>query len=176
MRPLLILDLDETLIHAAEAPLNREASFRCGRYHVYERPYAREFCAACSRHYELAVWTSASAEYAHCVVDHVLEGVRTAFVWSREKCTRRFDADAREYYWVKDLRKVKRAGYDLSRTLFVDDSRRMLERNYGNLVLVSGFTGDPRDDELSLLSEYLAGVAGCADLRALEKRGWRTAG
>jgi hypothetical protein len=173
MRPLLILDLDETLIHAVEAPLDHDASFRCGQYHVYERPFAREFCQACTRDYDLAVWTSSTAGYAQCVVEHVADGAPVAFLWTRDQCTRRHDPETQEYYWVKDLKKVKRAGYDLKRVLFVDDTRQKLERNYGNLILVSEYTGDRDDRELVQLSGYLAGIAGVEDFRALEKRAWR---
>lgn len=42
VNPLLILDLDETLIHATEQP-EREADFQIFHYHVYKRPYLEEF-------------------------------------------------------------------------------------------------------------------------------------
>ncbi len=173
MRPLLILDLDETLIHAVEVPLAHDASFRCGQYFVYERPFVREFCNSCSRYYDLAVWTSSTADYAQCVVEHIMDGGQTAFLWVRDQCTRRYDPEAKEHYWVKDLRKVKRSGYDLKRVLVVDDTRQKLERNYGNLILVSEFNGDPQDRELDQLSGYLGGIVGVEDLRAIEKQGWR---
>jgi len=35
---LLILDLDETLVHASERELERSADFRLVGYHVYLRP------------------------------------------------------------------------------------------------------------------------------------------
>jgi hypothetical protein len=36
---LLILDLDETLIYAAEIPLARSPDFLVYDYHLYKRPY-----------------------------------------------------------------------------------------------------------------------------------------
>jgi RNA polymerase II subunit A small phosphatase-like protein len=90
-RPLLILDLDETLMHAAEAPLDRAATLRCGPYFVYERPFAREFCERCALHYELAVWTSSTAAYARIVVEEIVGHAPLSFLWSRERCVRRFD-------------------------------------------------------------------------------------
>lgn len=169
----MILDLDETLIHAAEAPLDRDAAFRCGPYHVYERPHVPEFLQACARHYEIAVWTSSTADYAACVVEHVMHGVCLEFLWARDRCTKCLDPESQEHYWVKDLKKVRRVGYDLERVLVVDDTRQKLERNYGNLVLVQEFTGDPDDRELVRLADYLVAIAGTADLRAIEKRSWR---
>ncbi len=40
---LLILDLDETLIHATENELNFSADFRFDRYFIYKRPYLDQF-------------------------------------------------------------------------------------------------------------------------------------
>lgn len=49
-RILLILDLDETLIYASEAALDREPDFT-----VYRRPWLDEFLARCERNFDLAV-------------------------------------------------------------------------------------------------------------------------
>ncbi len=173
-RPLLILDLDETLVHATDAPLEFAAAFRCGPYYVYERPFVREFCASAAEHYELAVWTSASADYAQCVVDRIMGVSALGFLWTRDRCTRRLDPDMREHYWVKDLKKVRRVGYDLRRVLVVEDTIRKLERQYGNVVLVREFTGDPQDRELVFLAKYVLGIAARQDFRVIDKRGWRS--
>jgi len=171
-RPLLILDLDETLIHTAMAPLAIPHDFRCLDYYVHERPFLREFLASVSAAWDLAVWTSSSADYAGCIRNHIFADLPLSFMWTRERCTRRFDAESRQYYPVKDLRKVKNAGYDLRRVLMIDDTPQMLERNYGNLVVVQEFTGDSADRELLALAMYLAGLVSEGDLRAIEKRGW----
>ena len=77
-------------------------------------------------------------------------------------------------YWVKDLKKVKRLGYDLNRMLMVDDTPSKLQRNYGNAVYVSSFEGDPADRELLSLAPYLLSLVDCDDFRTIEKRGWRS--
>ena len=87
--------------------------------------------------------------------------------------TNRWDQELQEHYWVKDLKKVKRAGHDLERVLIVDDTPKKIERNYGNLVLVREFTGDPGDDELAPLADYLVSIAGLSNLRDMDKRNWR---
>ena len=79
----------------------------------------------------------------------------------------------RQYYWVKDLRKVRRLGYDLRRVIFIDDTARKLERSYGNLVRVRPFKGDPDDDELLHLARYLDRLDREENIRAVEKRYWR---
>lgn len=172
-RPLAILDLDETLVFATENPRRTSFDFRCGQYFVSIRPGVTSFLAQISSLYQLAVWTSSNAPYAQCVVDHVFARDELAFVWSRGRCTRRFDATLYEEYWIKDLRKVRRRGYQLERVVFVDNTPQKLERNYGNLVKVSSWNGCPADQELKHLARYLAWLAEQPNFRVLEKRGWR---
>ena len=77
------------------------------------------------------------------------------------------------HYFVKDLRKVKRLGFDLSRVLVVDDTPQKLERNYGNALYVQPYFGDAADDELPKLASYLRTLVASEDVRQVEKRGWR---
>jgi RNA polymerase II subunit A small phosphatase-like protein len=167
------LDLDETLIYASERPLATDHDFRCGTCFIHKRPFVHEFLDICARAYDLGVWTSATMDYAQCIQLVLFDGFPLAFLWARDRCIQRYDVESREYYWVKDLKKVKRAGFELDRVLMVDDTRRNLERNYGNLVVVSKFAGDPADRELMHLADYLGELAGEEDLRRIEKRGWR---
>jgi len=121
----------------------------------------------------LAVWTSSSRDYAQIVVSEVFEGFELEFAWARDRCTREFDYEYQEQYWIKNLKKVKREGYNLDRVLFVDNTPKKLERNYGNIVIVRDFEGDREDKELANLSSYLTALGSESDLRSIEKRGWR---
>ena len=116
MQLLLILDLDETLIFATESPLSRVSDFRVGTHHIYKRPYLDAFIETCARQFEMAVWTSASESYGTEVVQHLFPShIDPKFVWTRNRCVRKFDGDRFEYQWIKDLKKVKRLGYHLER-------------------------------------------------------------
>lgn len=174
-RTLLILDLDETLIFGTEMPLARPADFiACELYHVYARPHVADFLAACGRAFELAVWTSSTEDYAGEVVSRLFRdrsGLR--FLWGRERCTLYSDFERGTSYWLKDLKKVVKLGYGLERILVVDDSPEKLRRNYGNHIAVAPYEGDPADDELPALVAYLQTLRDAADVRAVEKRGWR---
>ena len=90
-RLLIILDLDETLVYAAEQPLERPCDFRAGAgYHVYLRPHVGTFLGACLEEFDLAVWSSAGADYVAQVVGRLFaEPSRLRFAWSGERCTRR---------------------------------------------------------------------------------------
>lgn len=172
---LLILDLDETLIYSAFEPLDRPADFRVGTYHTYMRPGAREFIAFCRMHFRVAVWTSSTELYAQAIVEELFGADhRLEFLWSRERCIEVFDSETRSHEWVKDLAKVRRQGFDLEQILVVDDSPRLLARNYGNLIRVLPFRGDTEDRELRMLASYLLELKDVANVRAIDKRGWRS--
>jgi TFIIF-interacting CTD phosphatase-like protein len=170
---LLILDLDETLVFADESPLAWEPDFVLPPYSGYFRPGLSEFVRRVGQHYDLAVWTSSSSEYAHRVCALVFADPSSlAFVWARDRCTpeRNFDTDT--WTHAKRLKKLRRKGYDLRRVLMVDDSPEKHSRNYGNLVAVKPFFGDRDDRELSHLAPYLVALSVVDNVRAIEKRTW----
>jgi RNA polymerase II subunit A small phosphatase-like protein len=171
-KPLLILDLDETLIFSTIQGLTKPGDFKCFEYLVYKRPFVASFLSGCAEHFDLAVWTSSTIDYARCIVAELFAGLNLEFLWARERCTRRYDFELQEPYWVKDLRKVKSAGFPLERVLMVDDTPRKLERNYGNIVRVSEFRGESSDRELIALLDYLIELSREDDFRRIEKRGW----
>lgn len=173
-KALLVLDLDETLVHATEGPLEFEPQHEVPPYFLYTRPGLQQFLGHVSNHFRLAVWTSSSPAYAEAVCPLVFsETQRLEFVWASDRCTptRIFENDS--WCHAKPLKKLKRRGYDLARVLVVDDSPAKHTRNYGNLVQVAPFMGDPNDDELSHLAQYLTQLAAIADVRNIEKRQWR---
>lgn len=170
---LVILDLDETLVHSPDAPLSRPPDFAAGPYPVYERPGLRPFLDALFARYAVAVWTAAGHDYASAVLDHVTPpGAAFAFFWSSERCTRRFDHETRQHFTVKRLRKVAKLGYDLNRVVMVDDSPEKHVLNYGNLVHIAPFLGALDDHHLAALLPYLAHLAETPNVRAIEKRHW----
>jgi RNA polymerase II subunit A small phosphatase-like protein len=149
---LLILDLDETLIFSSEVPLDRSADLRLGDYYTYKRPGLDCFLEFAFLHFNVAVWTSSEADYARLAIDSLFPVVeRLRFIWTRDRCTLRTDQETRQTYWVKDLRKVKRAGFPLDQILVVDDSPEKLERNYGNYIRIEPFYGELADSELHRL-------------------------
>lgn len=173
-KALLVLDLDETLVHATEVPAEFEPHHEVSPYFLYLRPGLKEFLMQMSGLFRLAVWTSSSPAYARAVCPLVFSEVqRLEFVWASNRCTptRNFENDS----WsnAKPLKKLKRRGYDLARVLVVDDSPEKHTRNYGNLVQVAPFEGNPNDDELAHLARYLAQLAALPDFRSIEKRQWR---
>ncbi len=173
-RTLLILDIDETLVFSADEPLERAPDCMIGSYHVYLRPFLRESLNQIALWYDVAVWSSGSGIYVRSVVDAIFPpDYGLQFVWSNERCTRRFDGERSEFFYAKDLSKVKSLGRSLDRVLMIDDSPEKLWRHYGNHIRVAPFMGDSTDDELRVLLPFLELLRDLPSVRSVEKRGWR---
>jgi RNA polymerase II subunit A small phosphatase-like protein len=174
MKNLLILDLDETLVYATEKEIRPDYNSVADPYFVFFRPHVERFLKNLNEYYEIAVWTSSSSEYAQAVVGALPFVSNPRFVWSRKRCTQVYDSEARKYRFIKDLKKIKKRGYDLNKVLVVDDSPKKLYRSYGNHIHIKPYFGDLEDNELLLLEEYLISIADSQTVRSMEKRFWRT--
>jgi len=173
-RHLLILDLDETLVHATSVHLARSPDFEIPPYVLYLRPGVLDFLDWVLTCFRVAVWTSSSPKYAEIVTNILFDDPsKLEFVWARNRCTPRRDFE-RDIWWdSKSLHKVKRRGYDLRHVLAIDDNPEKYARNYGNLVAVSPYQGSADDDELHYLRRYLEQLMLHPNVRNIEKRAWR---
>jgi TFIIF-interacting CTD phosphatase-like protein len=173
---LLVLDLDETLIHArsrGETDLPWPPQRQVAHFRVYLRPGVQTFMnEVLDRFAAVGVWTSASSDYAVAMLDRIVARDRLRFIFARDRCTPRRDVDLDEHYWVKDIRKLDGFGFDPRQILFVDDKARGLERSYSNLVAVPPFLGDPDDRLLGKLLGYLDRLGLVDDVRKIDKRQW----
>ncbi len=169
----MVLDLDETLVHASVTMLERACDFRCHGYLVYLRPSLHHVLDGLRNGFDVAVWTSSGEDYAKCVVDKAFpEGYPLQFVWSSERCTLHFDPETQQRHWLKNLHKLRRRGADLRRVLCVDDSPEKHLRNYGNLIRVPEYRGELEDNTLPRLLSYIGTLADVPDVRRIEKRAW----
>lgn len=170
---LLILDLDETLIHATSDPVNQNYHFTFNKYFVYKRPHLKWFLENAALDFDLAIWSSADDTYVQNIVDlSGLSDIDIKFIWGRSKCTTRRNFDLDEYVHEKRLKKVKKLGYSLEKMLIVDDSPEKTKENYGNAVYIKPFKGSEEDHELKKLLDYLKTIKDSPNVRTIEKRGW----
>lgn len=72
------------------------------------------------------------------------------------------------------MKKVKRRGYDLKQVLIVDDTPSTWQRNYGNAIHIESYWGSRIDDHLLHLLTYLEYIGHERDVRAVDKRRWRS--
>jgi TFIIF-interacting CTD phosphatase-like protein len=172
---LVVLDLDETLLHARDEPLARPAELDVSGYHVYLRPGLEAFLDHVFLRFAVGVWTSSGSDYANAVIRQVFGHRVPRFLFTSAQCTQRRDLETLEVHWLKDIRKLRAQGFPNSRIVFVDDSPEKLARSYGNLIRVTPFEGDLEDRELAALTRYLDTLIDPAvDVRRIEKRGWQS--
>lgn len=173
-RILLILDVDETLIHADESSGTRPANFHVGHYSVCRRPGLEDFFQSLRADFTFAIWSSSESRYLSDILKQILPNeLDLAFVWDRTRCTQRIDHERQTTYFSKNLKKVRRLGYDLDRVLIIDDTPEKVEQYFGNALYVTPWYGDPSDTELPRLAAYLQTLCHLTNLRSLEKRFWR---
>lgn len=173
---LVILDLDETLIHAKEKGLIRglPVDFYAGPFPVYKRPDVDLFIQQLFLQYKVAVWTSASPLYAREVVNNLFGKYkdRLEFVWDSTRCTWGYDPYWQRRRSYKKLYKVRRKGYNIERVIAIDDTPSKWAHSYGNLVRVPEWEGEQDDTILYRLLPYLQWLNMHSNVRAVEKRGW----
>ena len=174
-RILLILDIDETLIRASRHELDTKPDFILYEYYIYKRPYLDLFLRECSTYYDLAIWSSAGKHYVKGIVDKIMpDSIKLKHVWDISRCVYHRSRDVPEIALLKDLRKLKKKGHSLQKMLIIENSPGKVKRNYGNAIYVKDFIGDPEDNELLLLKEYLKTMHDKDNVRKIEKRNWRT--
>ena len=138
------------------------------------RPFLREFLEAVVLWFDVAVWSSGSDPYVHAIAERIFPSTAVLqFVWSRDRCTQRFDPEKQDHYWAKNLEKVKRKGFTLARVLVIDDSPEALADHYGNHLKLQRFEGQANDSELRDVLPFLKWLSGIENLRSVEKRRWR---
>lgn len=171
---LVVLDLDETLVHVTENALVGIApKFQWDNYFVYTRPGLETFLVSLCAQYQVGIWSSAGDEYVAGIVEAIRpSNVTFDFVWGRSKCTACRDFDLDCYYWEKRLDKLKKRAR-LEKIVIVDDSPEKSRNNYGNAIYITPFAGAPEDDELTPLLNYLVSLKDIENVRRLEKRNWK---
>jgi RNA polymerase II subunit A small phosphatase-like protein len=157
---LIVFDLDETLVHATEAPLPYAHTFQVNPYFVYVRPFASELIKFCASHFDIAVWSSSSERYVETVTAEVFGSTfPVAFSWAVTKCVQKVDPRSNGYVYVKDLRKVMKHGYAADEIIVIDDSPEKLQRQPTRHLCLPAFTGDPSDTELLGVIERVKAMA-----------------
>ena len=176
-RMLIVLDLDETLLHADDT--NKEIPTPCDftfeTYRVWLRPGLEDFLKSLNTWADLAIWSSSTEDYLAAMLSHFPWQPDWRFRSHRDHCTLRRNPELDSWTFTKNLDKITRLGFSLDRVLMVDDSPEKIPRHYGNLVPMPPFYGEPDDPFLRLLANYLASLAPLPSIRRIEKRHWSRA-
>lgn len=172
-RPLLVLDLDNTLIYCSDHYFPESQMSTCHGY-LSVRNGVSDFIERAYKSYDLMVWSNSGPRY----VDDIL-----AMIWPSKipmvdtfysTNSRIKGENGMGIPFFKDMRKIskKHPQYPIERILGIDDLPKTYSQNYGNLVAVRAFTGT-QDDELPRLSEFIEKISSKPNFRKIEKRHWR---
>jgi len=141
-------------------------------YYVYERPGLRDSLQAlvADERCQLHVWTAGSCAYAYTILKRA--GVLDAFdsIIGSEFCTKLwFDEHGmahtqpdigRKLRFAKDLSRLAERGFNLNKTIMIDNSRMTVVGDMNNLLVIPTYSGDPEDTCLPDLARLFTEVDG----------------
>jgi Dullard-like phosphatase family protein len=176
-KPLLVLDLDNTLITAVhkayltgvyEYPSDFMVSD--DNLHVNVRPHLSEFMNYAFNNWRVALWTAASEGYAREILKKCgIDANKLEFLKFKEDCDKEF------YYGdtihIKDLSKISE---DLSRVVLVDDKETSGIRQKDNTIVIPAYisAAQTADDRLLKLIYFLEEMKNAPDFRSVNKVDW----
>lgn len=170
-RKLLVLDLDETLVHTMTrgyhrncqmVELQRTNAAMSSFYYVAKRPFCIDFLRAVMQWYDLAIFTASVSEYADPIIDLLEHDVGERVFRQRlyrDSCESTFNGG-----YVKDL---KVFGLDLGRVILLDNSPASYSRQLGNGLAIEGWISDPSDHALLQLLPLLFALRYTSDVRSV---------
>ena len=154
-RDVLLLDIDETIVHVSRHWLNRapDFTFRLCRecHHCYIRPGLAHFLKSARARFDIGVWTAATYDYGKAILKRIFGPMwRSHLVcfYHRRHCI--IDTQSR---YVKDLRRIWTRIGDCGRVWMIDDNivhKRFNESFAGAQVFLCRpyVASDHMDDEL----------------------------
>lgn len=150
-KKFLVLDLDETLVHAKfEGDSANQKVFDPSKVKIAIRPHAAEFLKEMAEIWNLIVFTASDKKYADYVVDMLdPECKYIANVCYRNQC------EAVSRHLVKDLRSFYSNYVKDENILIVDNRIVSFGYQIYNGIPILPFYGDMRDTELRGLKSYL---------------------
>ena len=167
-KKLLVLDLDETLIHTVSTyeQLSRAPDnvfyFDAAQqrpYPVYKRPGVEKFLMSVASQFEVAVWTAGTREYAEPILNWLDPyGFITTRLY-RDSCTELEDGS-----YVKDLSKLNRS---LSEVVIVDNNPYSFQFQPGNCIQCLDFYFDKCDTELKRIRQFLHIIKDVHEIRTV---------
>lgn len=170
--PVLIYDLDETLVHCFDATDKSIRHFSPGyqvqikdgageivRAGVNLRPFALECLRQTASRYLIGIFTASNQDYADAIIDQVVDPKKELikFRLYRQNCLKTCDG-----VFIKDLTVIE--NIPLKRTLIVDNTVHSFGFQLDNGIPLVPFYDDERDQELIHLASYVMSLANTRDM------------
>ena len=170
-KKMLILDLDETLVHSCFKPadnisnnLSRPDIFLKIKFHskyhevlVYKRPFVDEFLEKMSKYYNLIIFTASVQEYADPLLDQLDKNRLIKLRYYRNSCF--LDKNGK---FVKNLYTIYN---DLKNVILLDNNPISYSYNKNNGLPIITWHFDKKDRELLKLIPILEFLSTVNDIR-----------
>ncbi|CAD8195984.1 unnamed protein product [Paramecium pentaurelia] len=162
---ILLLDLDETLIHSCHSKEQAQVNINQISFNV--RPYTNYFLNKLSEIYSIFIFTASSSSYASVIVDYLdPDQSKIIGIFSRNHCM-----ETKNGFFIKDLRTLK--DIDLSSTIIVDNLAHSFGLQIDNGIPILEWNSDEKDEELKYLTEYLIKASEVEDVRIFNRENIR---
>lgn len=141
-KPVLVLDIDNTLICAGQIQCGNDSiQIVCRKnvFYVKTRPFLKEFLDLMRNYYEIYFFTSSVKIYGKKVIEHIAPGTPEDHCFYRDSC---ISADG---CLIKDLSILQKP---LEKMVLIDDSLASGLHFPNNIVGVPYWCGDPEDNVL----------------------------
>ena len=143
---ILVLDLDETLIHSSfdnSEHYDFEACVTIGNscYSVFiqKRPGVDEFLQVVLENFDVFIFTASISEYSSSIVSKLIPGFPVEKILTREHC---------KYLNGNFIKELSLFGKDLSQVIIVDDKAVSFCLNPSNGIIIPTWDGDENDNKL----------------------------
>jgi RNA polymerase II subunit A small phosphatase-like protein len=166
-KKVLVLDLDETLVHSTFEPVTNpdlilpvRIQGMTYRINVIKRPGVEEFLEHVGDLFEVVIFTASLAEYAEPLVRILDTTNAVSSLLYRQHCT------PLNGVYVKDMSLL---GRDMKDIILVDNSPNSFLFQPENAYHIKNFFDDKTDRELIRLSNFLDRIAEVDDVRPIEE-------
>lgn len=151
-KPLLILDLDETLIHSdLEMKYEKHDKYleiSSGVIPLNIRPHIYDFLDYCFEYFEMAIYTASCSDYADPILDYIEQEKGKKYFkyrFYREHCI---------YYKNLFLKDLSIFGKSMDQIIIVDNCLFSFAHYLDNGILVTSFYEDEEDLDLLSIIEF----------------------
>jgi len=161
---VVVLDLDETLIHLRETHGRPPA--------ILLRPGGIAFLRYCLVQYETYIYTAGEPEYAQPILQLLEQKVGQRFAGSYFRSNCRIERHLGHNFFFKDLKQIHRK---MSKIVLIDDDATNFKDNPDNGIPVRAFMGDRNDETLESVKTLLIELATEDDVRSILREKFKLA-
>ena len=150
MKKVIVLDLDETLVHSSyeQTECDNIIIDQDKKIYVSLRPHLDQFLLKLHKQFHLYIWTAGNEQYAN-IIRNIIDpnNVYIKEIYSRDDC---FKIDK---MYVKDLELLS---IPLDKVVLIDNNFNSAYFQENNIMICSSYYDDKNDEELLYLLEHIS--------------------